>query len=132
MESETTPLIRRDNVLMNDDMKHMIMERIRQSYEKDINENLESRSRCRKLGNSLQTFSQFISVGATIMAFSAGFYDNKILSFISGCLGSLSLAFLKTSDYALNESRERTESLNIILKKLNIDTMPDVVIQQNN
>lgn len=132
MENETTPLIRNNNNLMNDDMKHMIMERIRQSYEKDINENLESRSRCRKLGNSLQTLSQFISVGATIMAFSAGFYDDKILSFISGCLGSLSLAFLKTSDYALNESRERTESLNIILKKLNIDTIPDVVVQQNN
>ena len=132
MENETTPLIRNNNNLMNDDMKHMIMERIRQSYEKDINDNLESRSRCRKLGNSLQTLSQFISVGATIMAFSAGFYDDKILSFISGCLGSLSLAFLKTSDYALNESRERTESLNIILKKLNIDTIPDVVVQQNN
>ena len=132
MENETTPLIRNNNNLMNDDMKHMIMEQIRQSYEKDINENLESRSRCRKLGNSLQTLSQFISVGATIMAFSAGFYDDKILSFISGCLGSLSLAFLKTSDYALNESRERTESLNIILKKLNIDTIPDVVVQQNN
>ena len=132
MEDESTPLIRNNNSVMNDDMKHMIMERIRQSYEKDINENLESRSRCRKLGNSLQTLSQFISVGATIMAFSAGFYDDKILSFVSGCLGSLSLAFLKTSDYALNESRERTESLNIILKKLNIDTIPDVVIQQNN
>tara|TARA_A100001015_G_C15005384_1_gene720406 strand:+ start:516 stop:914 length:399 start_codon:yes stop_codon:yes gene_type:complete len=132
MEDETTPLIRNNNNLMNNDMKHMIMERIRQSYEKDINENLESRSRCRKLGNSLQTLSQFISVGATIMAFSAGFYDDKMLSFISGCLGSLSLAFLKTSDYALNESRERTESLNIILKKLNIDTIPDVVVQQNN
>ena len=132
MEDETTPLIRNNNDLMNNDMKHMIMEKIRQSYEKDINENLESRSRCRKLGNSLQTLSQFISVGATIMAFSAGFYDDKMLSFISGCLGSLSLAFLKTSDYALNESRERTESLNIILKKLNIDTIPDVVVQQNN
>ena len=132
MEHESTPLIRNNNSVMNDDMKHMIMERIRQSYEKDINENLESRSRCRKLGNVLQTFSQFISVGATIMAFSAGFYDDKMSSFVSGCLGSLSLAFLKTSDYALNESRERTESLNIILKKLNIDTIPDVVIQQNN
>ena len=77
MEDESAPLIRNNNSVMNDDMKHMIMERIRQSYEKDINENLESRSRCRKLGNVLQTFSQFISVGATILAFSAEFYDDR-------------------------------------------------------
>ena len=63
----------------------------------------------------------------TTSDFSAGFYDNKMLSFIAGCLGSLSLATLKTSAFALNESKERTASLNKLLTQLNLGTIPEIV-----
>tara|TARA_X000000950_G_C13378090_1_gene443220 strand:+ start:27 stop:470 length:444 start_codon:yes stop_codon:yes gene_type:complete len=108
------------------DVKDHIIEKIRETYENDINNGLTERTRCKNIAHLLETTSQFISVGATILAFSAGFYDNKILSFISGCLGSMSLAFLKTATFALNESKERTNTLNQILKKLNIESLPEI------
>ena len=59
------------------------------------------------------------------MAFT-GFYDDDV---VICCVMSVSIiiGILKTSDYALNESRERTEQYYI--KKLNIDIILDVVIQ---
>ena len=108
---------------LHDDIK----QKINNTYKKDIDENLGARYRCRKAGHILEIISQLLSVSATILAFSAGFYNDKVLSFISGCLGSLSLATLKTAGFALKESKERTMSLNVILRRLNLPTIPEIV-----
>jgi hypothetical protein len=104
-----------------------IQEKINIIYEKDVNDNISARYTCRKTGHILEVVSQLFSLGSTILAFSAGFYDIKLLSFIAGCLGSLSLATLKTSAFALKESKERTTALNILLEKLGLSTVPDIV-----
>ena len=104
-----------------------IQEKIKGIYEKDVNDNISARYTCRKTGHILEVVSQLFSLGSTILAFSAGFYDIKLLSFIAGCLGSLSLATLKTSAFALKESKERTNALNILLEKLGLTTIPDIV-----
>ena len=104
-----------------------IQEKINIIYEKDVNDNISARYTCRKTGHILEVVSQLFSLGSTILAFSAGFYDIKLLSFIAGCLGSLSLATLKTSAFALKESKERTNALNILLEKLGLSTVPDIV-----
>ena len=107
-----------------------IKEKIDKTYEKEINDNLNSRVCCRRAGHILEGVAQVFSVSATIMAFASGFYNNKMLSFISGCLGSMALAVQKTSAFTLKESKERTIALNILLKKINIDTLPEIVEEE--
>ena len=104
-----------------------IQNKVNSTYEKDIDYSISARYTCRKTGHILEVISQLLSLGSTILAFSAGFYDDKMLSFIAGCLGSLSLATLKTSAFALKESKERTASLNKLLIKLNLGTIPEIV-----
>lgn len=123
--AETQHLLAETQVI-NNEIKTDIASTLRRTYQNDINKSLRDRNRCRDIAHIFETSSQFITVGATVFAFSAGFYDNKLLSFISGCLGSLSLAFLKTATFAMNESKERTIFLNQILKKMKIDTIPEI------
>ena len=114
-------------VVISTDLHKKIQEKINITYEKDVDDNIAARYTCRKTGHILEVVSQILSLGSTILAFSAGFYDIKMLSFIAGCLGSLSLATLKTSAFALNESKERTASLNKLLTQLNLGTIPEIV-----
>ena len=115
------------NVVISTDLHKKIQEKINITYEKDVDDSIAARYTCRKTGHILEVISQILSLGSTILAFSAGFYDIKLLSFIAGCLGSLSLATLKTSAFALNESKERTASLNKLLTQLNLGTIPEIV-----
>ena len=122
--SETSKKVKTSN------FKEKIKEKIDKTYEKEINDNLNSWVCCRRAGHILEGVAQVFSVSATIMAFASGFYDNKMLSFISGCLGSMALAVQKTSAFTLKESKERTIALNILLKKINIDTLPEIVEEE--
>ena len=114
-------------VVISTDLHKKIQEKINITYEKDVDDSIAARYTCRKTGHILEVISQILSLGSTILAFSAGFYDIKVLSFVAGCLGSLSLATLKTSAFALNESKERTASLNKLLTQLNLGTIPEIV-----
>ncbi len=107
-------------------LRARIQLRINETYNHDIEENISERSRCRKLGHICEGISQILALGGTILAFAAGFYDNKTLSFIAGSLGSLSLATTKTAAFALKESNERTTALNTILKKIHITGIPEI------
>ena len=80
-----------------------------------------------KFGNCFQSISQIITLGATVVAFSAGYYDNKTMSFIAGCLGSVSLSLLKASAYANKESKEKNEQLNTLLTNYNFKEVPDII-----
>lgn len=109
--------------------RHVLQKIIQPAYIKDISSLVDWRFKWRKIGNYLESFSQLISLAGIILAFSAGFYDTKVLSFYSGCAGSVSLALLKGSAYAFSESKERTDSLNAILTKLNINSMPNIITE---
>jgi len=109
--------------------RHVLQQIIQPAYIKDISSLVDWRFKWRKIGNYLECFSQLLSLVGIIFAFSAGFYDDKSLSFYSGCMGSVSLALLKSSAYAFAESKERTGSLNTILSQLHIDTMPNIIVE---
>ena len=120
-----------ENTLLSSSKEHntlreKIQIKINKTYNNDIEENIYERSRCRKMGHIFEGLSQILALGGTILAFAAGFYDNKTLSFIAGSLGSLSLATTKTAGFALKESNERTAALNTLLKKINIKGIPGI------
>jgi len=108
-------------------LQNYMKDAINNTYKNDIQESLLARKKCRKAGHCLEIISQIFCVASTILAFGAGFYDNKILSFIAGGLGTLALATLKSAAFSLKESKERTASINMILKNLNLQTLPEIV-----
>lgn len=104
-----------------------IKQKLNTTIVRDINDTIRWRFWWRKCGNYFEFLSLVTSLISTVMAFSAGSFDNAYLAFVAGCLGSISLAFMKATSYAMKESKERNEQLNIILDKAHIKYMPSLI-----
>jgi hypothetical protein len=63
----------------------------------------------------------------SILSFSAGFYQDDTLSFVAGSISCMSLALLQIASFSYKENKKQGEELNILLKKLNLDTVPSMV-----
>jgi hypothetical protein len=110
----------------NTEAKTRIKQKLANSIEKDINDIIYWRFCYRKIGNYFESISQIVTLSTTIVAFSAGYMDDKLLSFIAGCLGSISLALLKASSFSYKESGERNEQLNILLDTYKFEELPNI------
>jgi len=104
-----------------------IKQKLNATIVRDINDTIRWRFLFRKCGNYFEFLSLVTSLISTVFAFSAGSFDNPYLAFTAGCLGSVSLAFMKATSYAMKESKERNEQLNIILDKAHIKYMPSLI-----
>lgn len=111
----------------DDDSKKRIKEKLAKSIEKDIDEIIYWKYRFIKIGNCFESISQILTLGSTVVAFSAGYTNEKYLSFVAGCLGSISLALLKASVFAFKESKERNLQLNKILETFKFKEIPDFI-----
>jgi hypothetical protein len=98
------------------------------NYYNDVKTNIRFRDIYKKVGDTAETLSQIALGISAIVAFSAGFFSINILSFIAGCLGTISIVLSKFSSYSLKESKERTDQVNIILSQLGIENIPDIIV----
>jgi hypothetical protein len=113
------------NTVKNRIMKDIVVP----NYYNDVKGTISSRKKWMKSSNITELLSKILTGLATIVAFSAGAYtDYTFLSFIAGCIGTVSLVCQQFSTYAKGEAKERTQQANAILKMLNIDasTVPDL------
>lgn len=109
-------------------IKKIKTELVEKSYFNDIKYNIRSRSRWKIIGDVCETLAYLCMGISGIFAFAAGFFEQRILSFVAGCLSIAAPLFLKFSSRAMTESTERTKQVNCLLKALGIDTIPDIVI----
>lgn len=107
-------------------------ELIEKTYYDDVQYHLNSKSRWKTIGDICETLSHVCTGVSAVLSFSAGVFDNKILAFIAGCLGTSSLVLLKFSSYATRESKERTDQVNILLSDLGISKISDLAIDSTN
>ncbi|BCS82879.1 hypothetical protein QLL95_gp1244 [Cotonvirus japonicus] len=122
------------NIINNGDINtsdRIKKELIDTSYYGDVKYNLRSKSRWKFIGDLTESLSQICVGIATVLAFSAGFYELNLLSFLSGSFGTSSLVLLQFSSYAMKESKERTQQVNILLKKLGLDSIPDIIVESS-
>lgn len=73
-----------------------------------------------------EALAVFLGGLGSVLAFAAGVYEKKELSFSAGCCGMVSMVFLRFAAYALKESRENTYSLNRLLGAIGAKPMIDV------
>ena len=114
-----------DKIEISDDTRIYIIDKLVEPYYKNIIKNtIDGRSCWRKSGIAFETISKIMVAFGSILSFSAGFYHDETLSFISGSISCLSLAFLQLSSFSYKENKKQSEELNILLKKLKLDTIP--------
>ena len=94
-------------------------------FEGEVRDVVLWRHRWRKISNWVEGVAHVLLGAASILAFSAGFFDNKYLTYASACSSTVCLALLRFSAYANNESVERNTVLTRLLKTAGIAPMPD-------
>ena len=96
-------------------------------YKNMVKTTINGKNFWRRLGISLETSSKIMVALGGIFSFSAGFYQDYTLSFVSGSISCMSLALLQIASFSYKENKKQGEELNILLKKLNLDTIPSMV-----
>ncbi|AFX92281.1 hypothetical protein CE11_00251 [Megavirus courdo11] len=119
------------NNTSNEFFRDMIKQEVEKTYTSDIKYGLRSKSRWKLIGDIVEALSEICLLASTILAFSAGFYNYLLLSYLAGLMGTISLALIGFSNYAVKESRERTKQVNAILNKLGNDTIPDITTESS-
>ncbi len=112
------------NHSLNEEIRNNI---INPNYIQEIKEFIKSRRGWRKTGITFETLSKILIGVGSILSFSAGIYNSQDLSFYSGSISTMSLVCLQFSSFAFRESKKSTNELNILLKKLGIDEVPEVI-----
>ena len=119
------PLHNHDKIEISDETRIYIIDKLVEPYYKSIiNNTINGRLCWRKTGIAFETISKIMVAFGSIISFSAGFYHDETLSFVAGSISCLSLAFLQLSSFSYKENKKQSEELNILLKKLKLDTIP--------
>jgi hypothetical protein len=109
-----------------------IKKRLNKTIEFDIADTIRWRFIWRKAGDIMEGLSLVTSLISTVLSFSAGAFNTTNLAFAAGCSGSISLALMRATSYALKESKEREEQLNILLDKAKIKQVPSLIQDDDN
>ncbi len=114
-----------EKIEISDETRKTIIDNLVQPYYVSTVTNTIGGKICwRKTGITFETVSKVMVALGSILSFSAGYYHDDTLSFISGSVSCLSLACLQFSSFAYKENKKQGDELNIILKKLKLDTVP--------
>jgi len=102
----------------------IIKNNIEPSYECDIQRIIRGKVCCKLFGQIFESISKvFVAVGS-ILTFASGYYNSNYLAFIAGSVSTFSLALLQLSSFCYKEYKKQSDELNLILRKLDIDTVP--------
>jgi len=114
-----------ENLKISDDTRVYIIDELIEPYYKNVVKNTLSARQCwRKTGIAFETISKIMVAFGSIISFSAGVYEDQTLSFVSGSISCLSLAFLQFSSFSYKENKKQSEELNVLLKTLGLETIP--------
>ncbi len=128
IENPTTTMLALKKIGSRTFRTQIMTQYIRPRIEKDINNCFIWRDKWSKISNTFFSMSEIICIIQTIMAFTASSYDMKLLSFLAGMLGVLSISFNRFGTYARNASSEKTSQLNEVLGTIGIkDAVPDLM-----
>lgn len=108
----------------DDTRKYIIDQLVEPYYKKTVANTIGGKTCWRRTGITFETVSKVMVAFGSIMSFSAGYYHDDTLSFVSGSISCLSLACLQFSSFSYKENKKQGDELNILLKKLKLDTVP--------
>jgi len=104
--------------------EHITHDIIQPNYRTEISDFIHSRSWWRKTGMCFETISKLLMGSGSVLSFASGVYQNQNFSFIAGSVSTLSVVCLQFATFCYKESKQSTQELNLLLQKLNLDTIP--------
>jgi hypothetical protein len=111
-------------IKVSENTKKEIFNHVEDSYKNDVDEMIMGKTCWRRTGITFETLSKVLVAIGGVLSFSSGYFDSKVLSFISGSISVISLALLQFSSFGFKQAKKRANDLNILLKKLDLDTIP--------
>ena len=105
---------------------HITLSIIQPNYIDEITTYIHGRTRWRSAGMVFETISKLLMGTGSVMSFASGVYLNPNFSFIAGSVSTLSVVCLQFSTFCFRESQKSTDDLNLVLQKLNLDTLPEL------
>lgn len=105
-------------------MRKVIFTDVEECYKSDIKETIRGKKCWRHTGMTFETMSKATVAIGGVLSFSSGYFNSNILSFISGSVSVVSLALLQFATFSFKQGKKQANDLNILLKKLDLDTMP--------
>lgn len=93
-------------------------------FTEEVRDVISWRHRWRKISNWSEGLSHVVLGAASILAFSAGFFENNYLSYASASCSTICLSMLRFSVYANNEQIERNATLSRLLSTAGIENIP--------
>jgi hypothetical protein len=82
----------------------------------------------RKVGNVCEAVGKMFVVFQGLLAFASATFNVSYLGFISGALSIVAMGLFSYSTYSMNESKERSNQLNMLLTYTGIDPVPSIEI----
>jgi len=117
----------KDKLEISPETKLYIIDKLVEPYYKDmVKATIDGKQCWRTLGIGLETSSKIMIALGGIFSFSAGYYHDDTLSFVAGSISCMSLALLQIASFSYKENKKQGDELNILLKKLNLDTVPSM------
>jgi len=80
----------------------------------------------RVTGQVFETMSKVLVAIGGIISSSSGYNSNPTLGFVAGSVSTVSLAMLQFSSFSYGQNKKQTSELNLLLTKLNLDTVPEL------
>ena len=108
---------------------HVTFNIIQPNYIVEIEEHILSRSKWKCVSITFETISKVLLGLSTVLSFASGVYTSTTISFAAGTVSTLSLVSLQFSNFSKRESKRSSEELNVLLKKLDVDTLPEYNIE---
>lgn len=117
----------KDKIVISNETREFIVNTLVEPYYKDmVKTTITGKKWWRNLGISFETASKVMVALGGIFSFSAGYYHDDTLSFVSGSISCMSLALLQIASFSYKENKKQGDELNILLKKLKLDTVPSM------
>jgi hypothetical protein len=115
------------DIEVGENIKVQIMkDLIEPMYISDVKSAIKEK-RCWKVtGQVFETLSKVLVAVGGIISFSSGYYSNPTLGFVAGSVSTVSLAMLQFSSFSYGQNKKQSSELNILLTKLDIDTVPEL------
>ena len=116
-----------ENLRIHESVKlYILTELVEPLYIKEIHVIIRTKECCKTTAQIFETLSKVLVAVGTILSFSSGYFKLSTLGFIAGSISTCSLALLQLASFFYNEYRKQTRDLNILLQKLNLDSIPEL------
>jgi hypothetical protein len=121
-----------DSLEISEELKRdILVNLIEPSYKSDISSSLKLKKKFKLFGLTFETMSKLFLGISSITSFASGIYKYQLLAFFAGTSSVISLVLLQYSSFSYRESKKLTNEINNSLKKLNIQLIPQNILDDN-